>query len=177
MTRKTLLVESSARHETSRTRSAAAALAAQLGGEVTTRDLDSALPQIKENWVFANFTGKDDRSDAQKDDLALSDSLVQELQDADDIVIGVPIYNFNIPAALKLWIDQVARVGETFSYTENGPVGLLEGKKVHVVMASGGVPLGSDMDYATPYLKFVLAFMGLTDVTFVHDLETFENAA
>jgi len=93
--------------------------------------------------------------------------LVEELKAADTIVIGAPIYNFNIPAALKAWIDLIARARLTFKYGENGPVGLLKNKKAYIVMASGGVPIGSAMDFASGYLQHVLAFVGITDVTII----------
>jgi FMN-dependent NADH-azoreductase len=86
------------------------------------------------------------------------------LKTADAVVIGVPVYNFSISAALKAWIDMVSRARLTFRYTENGPVGLLAGKKAYVVVATGGVPVGSPMDFATPYLRHALSFLGITDV-------------
>lgn len=100
--------------------------------------------------------------------LTFSDQLINEVKAADVIVLGVPVYNFSIPATLKAWIDLVARARETFRYTENGPVGLLENKKVYLVMASGGVPLESEMDFASNYLKFFMQFIGITDVTLVN---------
>lgn len=99
--------------------------------------------------------------------LALSDTLVGELKSADTIVIGTPVYNFAVPAALKAWIDLVARARETFQYTEDGPVGLLQGKKAYVIIASGGTKVGSEIDFAGNYLKHVLGFIGITDVTIV----------
>ena len=134
---------------------------------VITRDLTSALPQIDEAWVGANFTAPEDRSEAQKEALALSDTLVAELRDADTLLIGLPIYNFSLPASLKAWIDQIARVGETFRYTAEGPEGLLKGKRAIVTVASGGTPVGSDYDFATAYLTHVLGFIGITEVSFV----------
>ena len=92
---------------------------------------------------------------------------MNELKDADTVVIGTPIYNFHVPAALKAWIDMVARARETFRYTENGPEGLLSGKKVYVVVTSGGTVLGSEADFITNWLTFVLGFIGLNDVTFI----------
>jgi FMN-dependent NADH-azoreductase len=89
------------------------------------------------------------------------------LRAADTIVIGLPIYNFGIPASLKAWVDLIARAGETFAYSETGPKGLLENKRVIVTVASGGVPVGSPMDHATTYLTQVLGFIGITDVTYV----------
>ncbi len=97
----------------------------------------------------------------------MSDSLVAELKDADVLVIGVPIYNFNVPASLKAWIDMIARARLTFRYTENGPEGLLQGKKAYLVVATGGVPVGSPVDFATPYLKHALGFIGITDVEII----------
>ncbi len=133
--------------------------------QVTTRDLAATpLPQIDENWINANFTDPDARSDVQRQALAQSDSLVEELKAADTLVIGVPIYNFSVPAALKAWIDLIARARLTFQYTESGPVGLLENKRAVLVIASGGVPVGSPVDFATDYMKQVLRFIGITDV-------------
>ena len=86
------------------------------------------------------------------------------MQDADTIVIGLPIYNFSVPAAFKAWIDLVARAGLTFSYTENGPKGLLEGKRAILTIASGGVPVGSESDFATNFARHVLGFIGIHDV-------------
>ena len=135
--------------------------------EVARRDLTDPLPQITEDWIDANFTAPDARTDAQKDVLALSDSLVAELKAADVLLIGLPVYNFGVPAAMKAWIDLVARAGETFRYSETGPVGLLEGKRAIVTVASGGTEKGSEIDFATSYLAHVLGFIGITDVVFV----------
>ncbi|WFE91611.1 NAD(P)H-dependent oxidoreductase [Roseibium porphyridii] len=128
------------------------------------RDVSQGLPFLDEAWVEANFTDTASRTSDQRMKLALSDTLVNELKSADTIVIGTPIYNFSIPAALKAWIDLVARARETFKYTDNGPIGLLEGKKAIVVVASGGTKVGSEIDFASNYLKHVLGFLGITDV-------------
>ena len=125
------------------------------GGEIVSRDLNDYLPFLDEAWIGATFTPVDARSDEQQATLALSDAIIAEVQAADTLVIGTPVYNFGIPATLKNWIDHIARVGVTFRYTENGPVGLLEGKKAIVAYASGGVAMGSAMDHVTPYLKTV----------------------
>ena len=159
-----LHIDSSARTNGSITRDLSTDIVAKLGGDVIRRDLNDALPQITEDWVNANFTPADDRDEVQRDQLALSDTLVNELKQADTIVIGVPIYNFGIPSSLKAWIDLVARAGVTFSYTENGPVGLLEGKRAIIAVASGGTSVGSDIDFASGYLRHVLGFIGITDV-------------
>ena len=134
---------------------------------VTRRDLAAGLPFIDEAWVGANFTPDEERTASDRQTLALSDELVGELEAADIVVIGAPIYNFSIPATLKAWIDMVARARKTFRYTDNGVEGLLKGKKAFVITPSGGVPVGSPVDFATPYLRHVLAFIGITDVEIV----------
>lgn len=135
--------------------------------DITRRDLADGIGLVDETWIAANFTAEDDRTPAQRERLAESDALVAELQQADLIVIGAPIYNFGIPAALKAWVDMIARAKLTFRYTENGPEGLLKGKKAYVVIASGGVPVDSAVDFATPYLRQALRFVGITDVDIV----------
>ncbi|NOZ11167.1 MAG: FMN-dependent NADH-azoreductase [Gammaproteobacteria bacterium] len=134
---------------------------------VSQRDVAQGVPFVDEAWIGANFTDDEARSEEQRKLLAYSDSLVQELKDADVLVIGVPIYNFGIPATLKAWIDMIVRVRLSFRYTEDGPVGLLTNKKAYVVVASGGVPVGSSMDFATPYLRQALGFVGITDVQII----------
>lgn len=134
---------------------------------VTTRDLAPGLPLIDETWVGANFTPAADRTPDQRAVLALSDELIAEVEAADTLVIGLPIYNFGVPATLKAWVDQVARAGVTFRYTENGPEGLLQGKRAIVIVASGGTRAGSEIDFATGYIRHVLGFVGITEVEFV----------
>ena len=131
---------------------------------LTRRELNKGVPFVDEAWIGANFTAPDERTAEQRAILAESDVLVAELKAADVVVIGSPIYNFGVPAALKAWIDMVARARLTFRYTENGPQGLLEGKKAYVIIASGGVPVDSAVDFATPYLRHALGFIGITDV-------------
>lgn len=132
--------------------------------DLTRRDLNKGLPFVDDAWINANFTAPEERNAEQRAVLAESDALVAELKAADVLVIGAPIYNFGVPAALKAWVDMVARARLTFRYTETGPKGLLEGKKVYLVIASGGVPVDSPVDFATPYLRHALAFIGITDV-------------
>ncbi len=134
---------------------------------LTRRDLSTGIPLVDERWIQANFTPADERTLTQRDALAESDALVAELEAADVVVIGTPIYNFGVPAALKAWIDMIARAKLTFRYTPNGPEGLLTGKKAYVVIASGGVPVDSPVDFATPYLRHALAFVGITDVEII----------
>ena len=168
-----LRIDASARNAGSTTRQLADQLVARLveqgyGARVTRRDLAANPPAlIDESWVGANFTDDADRSDDQRAALTASDELIAELEAADTIVIGVPVYNFAIPAALKAWVDLIARARKTFRYTESGPDGLLKGKKAFLVVASGGVPVGSDYDFATGYLRHVLGFVGITDVSII----------
>ena len=166
-----LHLDSSARYAASSTRATSAAIVNRLraehpGATVTTRDLAKGEPFLSEDWVTANFTAKDQRTPSQNAILAHSDVLVEELKAADIVVIGAPLYNFSVPASLKAWIDMVARAGETFRYTETGPKGLLTGKRAIIAHASGGVPHGAPIDFATPYLQHVLGFIGITDVRF-----------
>ncbi|MGB5166562.1 MAG: NAD(P)H-dependent oxidoreductase [Woeseiaceae bacterium] len=141
------------------------------------RDLADGIPFVDEAWVEANFTPDETRTAAHRQALAYSDELVEELARADVLVIGVPIYNFSVPASLKAWIDMVARARKTFRYTENGPRGLLEGKKAYLVVATGGVPVGSPVDFATPYLRHALKFIGISDVEIIAADQLNSNAA
>ena len=173
---KILRIDSSARQDTSETRALIDTLIDRIQASADTtiihRDLAVDAPGfVNEAWVEANFTTPDARSDAQAAELSASDTLVQELEAADVIVIGAPIYNFNIPGVLKAWIDMVARAQVTFRYGANGPEGLLKNKKAYVVMASGGVVMGSTMDFASPYLRHILGFIGIQDVEFISAAE------
>lgn len=164
-----LHVDASARGSDSITRALGEALIdrlRELHGDITlvTRDVSRGMEFVDEAWVGANYTGEAQRSPDQQARLALSDTLVDELRAAQALVIAVPVYNFGIPASLKAWIDLVARVQRTFRYTENGPVGLLGGRKAYLIYASGGVSVGSEMDFASSYMRHVLGFLGITDV-------------
>ncbi len=132
--------------------------------ELTQRDLADGIPLVDERWISANFTPEEERTAEQRETLAASDALVAELKAADIIVIGSPIYNFGVPAAVKAWVDMIARARLTFRYTPDGPEGLLKDKKAYIVIASGGVPVNSPVDFATPYLRQALRFVGITDV-------------
>ncbi len=168
MTKTILHIDASARRSGSTTRELSDRVVQHLNpSRIIRRDLASPLPLLTEDWISANFTPADQRSEAQRDQLSLSDDLVKELQEADTIVIGLPIYNFSVPAAFKAWIDLVARAGLTFSYSENGPKGLLEGKRAVLAIASGGTAVGSEIDFATNYARHVLGFIGITDVDIV----------
>ena len=142
-------------------------LAAHPGAEVVARDLSTGIPLIDGAWLGAIFTPAEARSPEQTATSALSDELVAEVKAADVLVIALPLYNFNVPSQLKSWIDHVARRGETFVYTETGPAGLLKNKRAIVAFTSDGTPLGSSADFASGWLRHVLGFFGITDVTFV----------
>jgi len=135
--------------------------------KVTYRDVSQGLSFVDEQMIGAYYTQKKERSEEQNQAIALSDTIVEELIAADTVVIGMPIYNFSMPAGFKTWTDLAARVGETFKYTENGPVGLLEGKKAYVAVASGGTKVGSEIDFLTPWLRHFLGFIGIYDVEIV----------
>ena len=168
MTQSILRLDASARHEGSWSRRFTDAVLAGLAGtQVTTRDLAAGIAQITEAYTSGTFKAPNDRSEAEHAALALSDVLLGELQAADTLVIATATYNFNIPASLKAWIDQITRAGIAFRYTETGPEGLLTGKRALVLRASQGTPTGAEHDFATPYLTFALGFIGITDVTFL----------
>lgn len=172
MTTRILEISASARHEGSMSRLLTTDLLRALEDRhgdiaITRRDIASGLPFVDADWVVATNTPEEERTDAQRRTLAFSDELVRELMAADILVIGAPIYNFSVPASLKAWIDLIARVRLTFQYTAQGPVGLLDGKKAYVLTPSGGVPVGSAVDFATPYLRHALGFVGITDVNFI----------
>ncbi len=135
--------------------------------KVTYRDVSQGLPFVDELMIGAYYTQKAERSEEQHQALTFSDKIVEELMAADTVVIGIPIYNFSMPAGFKAWSDRAARVGETFKYSENGPVGLLVGKKAYVAIASGGTKVGSEIDFFTPWLRHYLSFMGINDVEIV----------
>lgn len=169
---KVLEVSASARSAASASRALSRDLIEALNdryGDIRTtrRDLSDGMPFVDEAWIAANFTPEESRTDRHRTALAFSDALVAELKDTDVLVIATPLYNFSIPASLKAWIDMVLRARLTFRYTESGPEGLLQGKKAYLVVASGGVGIGSPADFATPYLKHALGFIGITDVEII----------
>ncbi len=142
-------------------------------GEVVVRDLGVApLPLISDEWLQGAFTDPAKRTAAQQQALVVSDALIDEIVSANEIVIGVPMYNFTIPSTFKAWIDQIVRIGKTFAYDGNGPKGLLEGKKVVIITSRGGAyrpgTPTAGFDFQEPYLRHILGFIGLTDVTFIH---------
>ena len=141
-------------------------------GNVVTRDVTlTALSPVDSAWIGAAHTPKSQLTSRQHEILALSNELIEELKAADEYVIGVAMHNFSIPAALKLWIDQIARAGETFSYENGAPAGLLKNKKATFLVASGGVydkgSSGFAMNFIEPYLKSLFSFIGVTETQFI----------
>ncbi len=141
-------------------------------GAIIVRDLNAtAIPAIDAEWVGAVYTPGEARTQQQKAVLSLSDSLVEEIERADEYVIGVPMHNFGVPSALKLWIDQIARVGRTFAYVDGKPKGLLVGKKATFLIATGGIydaqTQMASFNFVEPYLRSIFGFMGVTDATFI----------
>lgn len=134
---------------------------------VTYRDLAKGVPAIDGIWVEATRGMAGDSSPSHAAAVATSDAYLAEVQNADVLVIGMPIYNFTIGAPLKSWIDQIARTGISFRYTEAGAEGLLTGKRAIVAYSAAGTPMGSDLDHASAYMRFILGFFGITDVDFV----------
>ena len=141
--------------------------AANPGASVITRDLSGGVPQIDGNWIGAVFTPAEDRNAEQAQIASYADTLLAEVRAADVLVIGLPVYNFGVPAQLKSWFDQLARKGETFTYTETGPLGLLTGKRAIVALSSDGTKIGSPVDFASGYVRHMLGFFGITEVEFV----------
>lgn len=171
---KILQINSSARAEGSHSTRLANALvarirAAQPDVELSVRDLGhTPHPMLDESALQALFTPADQRTPEQAARVALDDALIAEIQAADVVVLGVPMYNFGVPSQLKNWIDAISRVQVTFRYTEKGPEGLLRGKKVYVALTRGGLYRNTPSDSQTPYLQTVFGFLGLTDVQFVY---------
>ena len=136
--------------------------------QVATRDLaNDPIPHLTAERFQAFLAKPEARTPEQAAHVAHSDALIEELRRADVIVLGLPMYNFGVPSTLKAYFDHVARAGQTFRYTEQGPVGLLTGKKVYVVATRGGLYAGTPRDTQAAYVRDFLAFLGLTDVEFV----------
>ncbi len=125
-------------------------------------------PILDESALGALFTPADQRTPEQAARVALDDALIAEVQAADVIVLGIPMYNLGVPVQFKSWIDAIARAGVTFRYTEKGPEGLLKGKTVYVALARGGRYRDTPFDTQVPYLRTVLGFLGITDVSFIY---------
>ena len=160
-----LHINSSARQDHSNTRIIGQYLVESLAETVVSRDLaQQPLPSISAKDLIAVHGSLDGERESLQTQLALSEQLIDELRNADTLVIGAPMYNFGIPASLKQWIDAICRAGVSFKYTEQGPVGLLGVKRAFIIAASGGTPIGSDMDFASRYLEHICRFIGIDEV-------------
>ncbi|AZC23309.1 MULTISPECIES: FMN-dependent NADH-azoreductase [Pseudomonas] len=169
-----LIIESSARQQDSVSRQLTQTFiqqwqAAHPADSITVRDLArNPVPHLDANLLGGWMKPAEQRSAAEQDSLQRSDELTQELLDADVLVMAAPMYNFAIPSTLKAWLDHVLRAGVTFKYTQTGPQGLLTGKRAYVLTARGGIYAGSSTDHQEPYLRQVMAFIGIHDVQFIH---------
>lgn len=169
-----LIIESSARQQGSFSRQLTRQFisqwqAARPADQVTVRDLAlNPVPHLDANLLGGWMKPEAQRSADEQASLKRSDELTDEVLGADVLVLAAPMYNFSIPSTLKAWLDHVLRAGVTFKYTETGPQGLLTGKKAYVLTARGGIYAGSTSDHQEPYLRQVMAFIGIHDVTFIH---------
>ncbi len=137
--------------------------------QITVRDVAAnPIPHLDSERVTAFFTAAEKRTFAQKEIVAESDTLIDEIKQAQIIVMGLPMYNFGIPSTLKSYFDHIARAGITFKYTEKGAVGLLEDKKAYIFATRGGIYAGTPLDTQTDYIRNFLAFIGITDVEFIY---------
>ena len=160
-----LHINSSARLNHSSTRIIGQYLVDALAEPVVGRDLmKQTLPPISAQDLIAVHGSLNSERASLQTQMALSDQLIGELKNADTLVIGAPMYNFGIPAPLKQWIDAICRAGVSFKYTEQGPVGLLGVKRAFIITASGGTPIGSEIDFASRYLEHICRFIGIADV-------------
>jgi FMN-dependent NADH-azoreductase len=136
---------------------------------IVLRDLaGDTVPHLSAERFAAFVSTPQQRTAAQGEVIAYSDALIAELKQADVIVLGLPMYNFGVPSQLKAYFDHIARAGETFRYTANGPVGLLQGKQAYVFAARGGLYAGTALDTQTNYVRDFLRFVGIEDIEFVY---------
>lgn len=169
-----LVIESSIRQQDSVSRRLAKSFVKQWQiahpqDEFKFRDLAAQpVPHMDDVLLGGLMKPAGERSAAEKQAVERGDALIDEVKWADVLVLSLPMYNFAIPSTVKSWLDHVLRAGETFCYTENGPRGLLQGKRAYVLTARGGVYAGSALDHQEPYLRQILAFIGINDVTFIH---------
>ncbi|MBI3148921.1 MAG: FMN-dependent NADH-azoreductase [Betaproteobacteria bacterium] len=169
-----LQVNASARREASHSTRLADTLVQRLLAKHPEASLDrrdlarEPVPMLDEWALQAHFTPAAERTPEQAARVGIDDRVIEEVKAADILVLGVPMYNFTVPVQLKAWIDALARAGVTFRYTAQGPEGLLHGKKVYVALARGGRHRGTEADTQVPYLKTVLGFLGMKDVSFVY---------
>jgi FMN-dependent NADH-azoreductase len=160
-----LHINSSARPDHSNTRIIGQYLVDALGEPVVSRDLaQQALPPISAEDLIAVHGSSDSQRASLRPQLTLSEQLIDELRDAETLVLGAPMYNFGIPASLKQWIDAICRAGVSFKYTEQGPLGLLSVRRAFIITATGGTAIGSEIDFASRYLEHICRFLGITEV-------------
>ncbi|MGO4999351.1 FMN-dependent NADH-azoreductase [Oceanisphaera sp. W20_SRM_FM3] len=160
-----LHINSSARLSNSNTRIIGQYLVDALAEPTISRDLaQQPLPTINAEDLMAVHSSSASDSASLKAQLSLSEQLIDELRNADTLILAAPMYNFGIPATLKQWIDSICRAGVSFKYTEQGPVGLLGIKRAFIITASGGTPVGSEMDFASRYLEHICKFIGIGEV-------------
>ena len=168
-----LVIESSARQQGSVSRELTQQFianwqAAHPSDRIQVRDLAAEpVPHLDATLLGGWMTPSEQQSEAEKDALARSNQLTDELLAADVLVLAAPMYNFSIPSTLKAWLDHVLRAGVTFKYSETGPQGLLSGKRAFVLTARGGIYAGSGLDHQEPYLRQALAFIGIHEVQFI----------
>ena len=144
-------------------------LARELGDDIVVRDLVAEpIPHLTAERFAAFLAKPAERTAAQQVVVEESDALINELREAEVIVLGLPMYNYGVPSQLKAWFDHVARAGVTFRYTEKGPQGLITGKKVYVISTRGGLYAGTARDSETVHVREFLALLGLTDVEFIY---------
>ena len=169
-----LQINSSVRRDTSHSTRLAARIVLRLRdadpeAALTVRDLnDTPHPILDEAALIALFAAPEQRTPEQAARVAQDDALIAEIKAADVVVLGVPMYNFGVPAPLKNWIDAISRAGVTFRYTEKGPEGLLKGKIVYVALTRGGKYRNTPADTQVPYLQTVFTFLGMSDLHFVY---------
>lgn len=168
----TLVINASIRDEESISRSLNNQLVEKFrakGETIVERDLTKDMDFVSVESMDAAGTPVEERSAEQASNATaqLADTLIKELQDADTIIIGAPVYNFGPPASLKAWADLVARAGTTFRYNDDGPEGLLKGKKAYIMAVSGGTTIGSEIDFMSGWLTLFLGFIGITDIEMV----------
>lgn len=171
MKQRILKIDASMRNKGSYSRMLSEKLIEHLAKQATIfvkeRNISDGIASVNEAWVNANSTDIKQRTPEQRAVLSCSDALINELKNTDIVVIGLPIYNFNVPSAFKAWIDQVVRSKVTFSYTDNGPEGLLNNIKAYIIVTSGGTQLGSNIDFISNYLHHIFAFIGIKDLTII----------
>lgn len=163
-----LHIQSSARIENSNTRIIGQYLIQALKQPVVVRDLTvNPLPSISGEHLMGVHGSADNTTASFQEHLDLSNQLIDELRNADTLVLAAPMYNFGIPATLKQWVDNICRAGVSFKYTAQGPEGLLDVKRAFIITASGGTPIGGEMDFASRYLEHICRFIGITEVNHI----------